>query len=356
MRERTLRGCTLAGTGSKVPERVLTNADLERMVDTSDEWIVTRTGIRERRISDPGVAVTDLALPAARSALEMAGLSALDIDTIIVATVTPDRILPSASCTLQERLGATHAAAFDLNAACSGFVYGVSVGAGMIAAGSADTVLVIGAETLSKIVDYEDRATCVLFGDGAGAAVLRPCDPGHGILAARLRSDGTQGHVLEIPAGGSRLPASHETVDAHGHFIKMKGNELFKFSVRAMETVTRQAVEEAGIALDKVRFLVPHQANMRIIQAVADRLGIGPDRLVLNIDRFGNTSAASIPISLDELLRSGRVMPGDVIGLVAFGGGVTWGAVVLEWDPARAHPVAASRVTQAASIAAGNGA
>src|SRR5215468_4455008 len=351
---RELRGCTLAGTGSKVPDRILTNADLERMVDTSDEWIVTRTGIRERRISEPGEAVTDLALPAAQAALEMAGISPLDVDKIIVATVTPDRILPSASCTLQERLGATHAAAFDLNAACSGFVYGVSVGAGLIAAGTADTVLVIGAETLSKIVDYEDRATCVLFGDGAGAAVLRPCDPGHGILSARLRSDGSQGHVLEIPAGGSRLPASHETVDAHGHFIRMKGNELFKFSVRAMETVTRQAIEEAGVPFEKLRYLVPHQANLRIIQAVADRLGIGPDRLVLNIDRFGNTSAASIPISLDELLRSGRVMPGDVIGLVAFGGGVTWGAVVFEWDPSRAHPITASRANQSATMAAGN--
>jgi len=349
---RELRGCTLAGTGSKVPDRILTNADLERMVDTSDEWIVTRTGIRERRISEPGQAVTDLALPAAQAALEMAGISALDVDKIIVATVTPDRILPSASCTLQERLGATHAAAFDLNAACSGFVYGVSVGAGLIAAGTADTVLVIGAETLSKIVDYEDRGTCVLFGDGAGAAVLRPCDPGHGILAARLRSDGSQGHVLEIPAGGSRLPASHATVDAHGHFIKMKGNELFKFSVRAMETVTRQAVEEAGLALDKVRFLVPHQANLRIIKAMAERLGVGDDRLVLNIDHYGNTSAASIPISLDELLRSGKVMPGDVIGLVAFGGGVTWGAIVLEWDPSRAHPIQASRADQSATIVA----
>ncbi|HEV8481241.1 MAG TPA: beta-ketoacyl-ACP synthase III [Candidatus Eisenbacteria bacterium] len=354
MREK-LRGCTLAGTGSKVPERVLTNADLERMVDTSDEWIVTRTGIRERRISDPGVAVTDLALPAAQDALEMAGVSAADLDIIIVATVTPDRILPSASCTLQERLGASHAAAFDLNAACSGFVYGVSVGSGMIAAGMAETVLVIGAETLSKIVDYEDRGTCVLFGDGAGAAVLRPSDPGHGILATRIRSDGTQGHVLEIPAGGSRMPASHATVDAHGHFIKMKGNELFKFSVRAMETVTRQAVEDAGVSLEQVRFLVPHQANLRIISAVAERLGVGEDRLVLNIDRFGNTSAASIPISLDELLRSGRVMPGDIIGLVAFGGGVTWGAIVLEWDPSLAHPLAVSRAAQGATVTAGNG-
>jgi len=353
MREK-LRGCTLAGTGSKVPERILTNADLERMVDTSDEWIVTRTGIRERRISDPGVAVTDLALPAAQDALEMAGVSAADLDIIIVATVTPDRILPSASCTLQERLGASHAAAFDLNAACSGFVYGVSVASGMIAAGTAETVLVIGAETLSKIVDYEDRGTCVLFGDGAGAAVLRPSDPGHGILASRIRSDGTQGHVLEIPAGGSRMPASHATVDAHGHFIKMKGNELFKFSVRAMETVTRQAVEDAGVSLDQVRFLVPHQANLRIISAVAERLGVGEDRLVLNIDRFGNTSSASIPISLDELLRSGRVMPGDIIGLVAFGGGVTWGAIVLEWDPSLAHPLATSRAAQGATVTAGN--
>jgi len=194
----------------------------------------------------------------------------------------------------------------------------------------------------------------VLFGDGAGAAILRPCDPGHGILASRLRSDGTQGHVLEIPAGGSRMPASHATVDARGHFIKMKGNELFKFSVRAMETVTRQAVEDAGVSLEQVRFLVPHQANLRIISAVAERLGVGEDRLVLNIDRFGNTSAASIPISLDELLRSGRVMPGDIIGLVAFGGGVTWGAIVLEWDPALAHPLSASRAAPGATVTAGN--
>ena len=347
-----LRGCTLVGTGSKVPDRVLTNADLEKMVDTSDEWIVSRSGIRERRISGVGEAVTDLALPAAEAALEMAGLSALDLDKIIVATVTPDRMLPSASCTMQERLGATHAAAFDLNAACSGFVYGMGVGASLIASGAADTVLVIGAETLSKIVDYEDRSTCVLFGDGAGAAILRPCDPGHGILASRLRSDGSQGHVLEIPAGGSRLPASHETVDARGHYIKMKGNELFKFSVRAMETVTRQAIEESGVPFDKVRFLVPHQANLRIINAVAERLGIGPDRLVLNIDRLGNTSAASIPISLDELLRSGRVQIGDVIGMVAFGGGVTWGAIVLEWNPALAYPIAASRAQATAAASA----
>jgi 3-oxoacyl-[acyl-carrier-protein] synthase-3 len=332
----------MVGTGRYTPERVLTNADLERIVDTTDEWIVTRSGIKERRIVAEGQAVTDMALVAAQAALEMGKVAATDLDKIIVATITPDQFLPSAACTLQERLGATNAAGFDLNAACSGFIYGLSVGTGLIAAGLAETVLVVGAETLSRVTDYQDRSTCVLFGDGAGAVVLRPCDAGRGILSTRLRSDGTMGDMLQIPAGGSRLPASHATVDAKGHFIKMRGNDVFKFSVRAMETVSREALAEAGVAFEDLNFLIPHQANLRIINAIADRLGLDAARLVVNIDRYGNTSSASIPISLDELVRSGRLKIGDTVEFVAFGGGITWGAAVMEWDPTRAHPLTAT--------------
>lgn len=331
-------GVVIAGTGSATPPRVLSNKDLEGMVDTSDEWIVSRTGIRERRIAAPEVAVSDLSFEASQSALEMAGLTALDIDLIILATVTPDSMLPSAACTLQERLGATHAAAFDLNAACSGFVYAMSVGTGAIQSGQAATVLVVGAEILSKVTDYEDRSTCVLFGDGAGAAVLRPCDAGKGVHAIRLRSDGTLGELLEIEAGGSRRPASHETVDAKGHFIRMKGNEVFKFAVRAMESITRESIEASGLRTDELDLLIPHQANLRIITAIASRLGIPMEKVVVNIDRFGNTSSASIPISLDEVVRDGKLKPGDRFGMVAFGGGATWGAVVSDWDPSLAHP------------------
>jgi len=340
-RETRFRGATVVGTGSCVPDRVLTNADFERMVDTSDEWIVSRTGIRQRHVVEPGQASCDLALVAAQRALEMAGLTALDLDQIIVATLTPDHLLPSAACTLQDLLGAKNAWAFDLNAACSGFVYGVPVGTSLIATGQADTVLVVGVETLSSVTDYEDRATCVLFGDGAGAVVLRPCDAGQGVLATRLGCDGSQRAMLEIPAGGSRLPASHATVDARDHYVKMKGNELFKFAVRSMESVARQALADAGAELADLKFLIPHQANLRIINAIADRLEVKPEQLVVNIDRYGNTSSASIPISLDELVRGGRAKPGDLIEMVAFGGGVTWGAVLMKWDPTRAHPLPA---------------
>jgi 3-oxoacyl-[acyl-carrier-protein] synthase-3 len=328
----------LVGTGAYVPERVLTNADLERLVDTSDSWIVERTGIRERRIASPEQAVTDLALEASKSALAMARLEAQDLDLVLVATLTPDRWLPSASCTLQERLGAPHAAAFDLNAACSGFIYGLGVADAMIRVGMVDTALVVGAETLSRIVDYQDRATCILFGDGAGAAILRPGEAGRGVLAVELRSDGTQGNLLEIPAGGSRLPASHQTVDERGHFIKMRGNELFKFAVRSMESVSRRTLEAAGVAPEDLDLLIPHQANYRIVKATADRLGVPVERIVLNIERLGNTSSASVPIGLDEAVRSGRLTRGSRFAMVAFGGGVTWGAAVCEWDPTLALP------------------
>ncbi len=346
-----LRGSVIVGTGACVPERVLTNADLERMVETSDQWIVDRTGIRERRIASPDQAVSDLALVASRQALEMAGLEPADLDLIIVATLTPDRWLPSASCTLQELLGASHAAAFDLNAACSGFVYGLGVAGSMIESGMIETALVVGAEALSRIVDYQDRSTCVLFGDGAGAAILRPCEAGRGVLAVELRSDGTQGDLLEIPAGGSRLPASHQTVDDRGHFLKMRGNELFKFAVRAMESVSRRALEASGVRPEELALLIPHQANYRIVKATADRLGIPAERMILNIDRLGNTSAASVPIGLDEAVRGGRLRLGERFAMVAFGGGVTWGAAVCEWNPSLAGPRCerAGRPTVAAS-------
>jgi 3-oxoacyl-[acyl-carrier-protein] synthase-3 len=332
------RGVVIVGTGSATPPRVLSNKDLESIVDTSDEWIVSRTGIRERRIAAPEVAVSDLSLEAAQNALEMAGLTALDLDLIIVGTVTPDSMLPSAACTIQKRLGATHAAAFDINAACSGFIYAISTGSAAIKARQADTVLVVGAEILSKVTDYKDRGTCVLFGDGAGAAILRPCDSGKGVHAIRIRSDGTLGELLEIDAGGSRKPASHETVDAGGHFIRMRGNEVFKFAVRAMESITRESVEASGFVPEDLDLLIPHQANLRIITAIASRLGLPMEKVVVNIDRYGNTSSASIPISLDEVVRDGRLKPGDRFGMVAFGGGATWGAVVADWNPSLAHP------------------
>jgi 3-oxoacyl-[acyl-carrier-protein] synthase-3 len=334
------RGTKIAGTGMYVPDRVLTNRDLERMVDTSDEWILERTGVRERRIAAPDQASSDMALIAAQRALESAGVTPEEIDHIVLATTTPDHYLPSCACTVQARLGAHRAAAYDLFAACTGFIYGLSIGHGIIGTGQADTVLVIGVEMLSRVTDYKDRNTCVLFGDGAGAAVLRPCPPGEGMLAIRIQSDGRLGEMLEIPAGGSRLPASHATVDACGHVIKMRGKELFKVAVRAMEESLRGVLEESGLAPDDLDVVIPHQANLRIIDAMRERLGIPAEKVIVNIDRYGNTSSASIPISLDEVARGGRLKRGDHVGLVGFGGGVTWGAALVEWtEPARVRPV-----------------
>jgi 3-oxoacyl-[acyl-carrier-protein] synthase III len=337
-----MRGATMTGTGMYVPDRVLTNRDLEHMVETSDEWILERTGIRERRIAAPDQASSDLAVIAARRALESAGITPKDVDQIVLATTTPDRFLPSCACTLQAKLGATNAAAYDVFAACTGFVYGLGIARGMIGTGQADTVLVVGVETLSRIVDYTDRNTCVLFGDGAGAAVLQPCAPGEGILAISMGSDGALGDVLEVPAGGSGLPASAETVQARGHFIKMRGRELFKIAVRAMEDSVRQTLDATGLTVDDIDMLVPHQANQRIIDAVLDRLGLPRERAIGNIERYGNTSSASIPISLDEVVREGRLEPGDNVSLVAFGGGATWGATLMKWTmKAPLKPVAA---------------
>ncbi len=340
----SLRGAAIAGTGMYVPDRRLTNADLERMVETSDEWILERTGIRERRIAAPEQASSDLGLVAAQRALEMAGLGPEDVDQLLVATTTPDRFLPSCACTLQAKLGAKNAAAYDMFAACSGFIYGLGIARGMIGTGLADTVLLVGVETLSRITDYTDRNTCVLFGDGAGAAVLRPCAPGDGILAVKIRSDGSMGDLLEVPAGGSRVPASIESVTRRDHFVKMRGREVFKLAVRAMEESMGRALESAGLSAADLELVIPHQANQRIIDATRERLGLPPEKVILNIDHYGNTSSASIPISLDEVVRAGRLKRGDNLGFMAFGGGLTWGAAVARWTLA---PLAPSNVATA---------
>uniref|UniRef100_A0A832I454 Beta-ketoacyl-[acyl-carrier-protein] synthase III n=1 Tax=Eiseniibacteriota bacterium TaxID=2212470 RepID=A0A832I454_UNCEI len=326
-----IRGATITGTGMYVPERVLANRELERLVDTSDEWIVERTGIRERRIAAPEEASSDLALIAARRALAMARVEPKDVDQIVLATTTPDRILPSCACTLQHRLGATRAAAYDMFAACTGFVFGLGLARGLIGAGVAERVLVVGVETLSRIVDYSDRNTCVLFGDGAGAALFEACAPGHGVLAVDMHSDGELGEVLEVPAGISRNPASDHTVRAREHFIRMQGKKLFPFAVRSMEDSVRRCLDEAGLAAADLDVVVPHQANLRIIDAVRERLGLPAEKMYVNIDRYGNTSSASIPIALDELVRAGRIRPGDHVALAAFGGGATWGGSVMRW-------------------------
>jgi 3-oxoacyl-[acyl-carrier-protein] synthase III len=325
------RDVHIIGTGSFTPSRVLTNKDLEAIVDTSDEWIVSRTGIRERRISDPNTPSSHLASEAARRALADAKVAPEEIDQIIVGTVTGDRIFPSTACRVQDEIGATKAFAFDVSAACAGFLYGLSVARDAIRSGSVGTVLVIGVETLSKIVNWTDRNTCVLFGDAAGAAVLRSTGGPGGILAARVHSDGSLVHLLEMPAGGSLLPPSHQTVEARLHTIHMSGNDVFKHAVRAMQSVAIEALDAAGRTADDISLLVPHQANLRIIEATAQRLGVPMDKVFVNLHKYGNTSAASIPLALDEARKEGRVKPGDLVALVTFGGGFTWASVVVEW-------------------------
>ncbi|HHY98872.1 MAG TPA: ketoacyl-ACP synthase III [Firmicutes bacterium] len=324
------RGVEIAGTGMAVPDRVLTNADLEKMVDTSDQWITERTGIRERRIAPEGMTTSDLAVEAGRRALEDAGVDVRDVDLIIVATVTPDMFFPSASCLTQWKLGAINAAAFDISAGCSGFVYGLVNGAQFISSGFYDTVLVIGAETLSRIVDWTHRNTCVLFGDGAGACVLRPASGEPGLISAVLGADGSHGEMLKLPAGGSLLPASHKTVDERLHYLKMEGNPVYKFAVRILADASQQAIEKAGLSPDDISLFIPHQANRRLMDIAAERLGV-KDKVYSNVERYGNTSAASIPIALDEAAREGAISDGDMVLLTAFGAGLTWGSVVLRW-------------------------
>lgn len=326
-----IRGTTITGTGMYVPDQIVTNDDLAKLVETSDEWVVERTGIKARRRAAPDQASSDLALIACQRALDMAGVEAKDVDQIVLATTTPDRILPSCGCTLQQKLGATKAAAYDMFAACTGFVFGMGLGRGLIGAGVADTVLVVGVETLSRIVDYTDRNTCVLFGDGAGAAVLQACDAGVGIHAIDMHSDGELGEVLEVPAGISRNPASDATVAAREHYIRMQGKKLFPFAVRSMTESTQRCAEIAGWAASDLDLLIPHQANLRIIEGVRERLGLPAEKVFVNIEKYGNTSSASIPIALDECVRSGRLKPGDKLGIAAFGGGATWGASTMTW-------------------------
>jgi 3-oxoacyl-[acyl-carrier-protein] synthase-3 len=322
---------SIIGTGSYVPEKVLTNADLEKMVDTTDEWILTRSGIRERHIARADEATSDMAAEASRRALAQAGVTAEEVDLIIVATITPDMVMPNTACLVQNLIGAKKATCFDLEAACSGFLYAVHVATQFIKAGAAKTALVIGAEKLSTVTDWEDRTTCVLFGDGAGAVVLRGCDSNQGILATVTGSDGSLADLLKIPAGGSRNPATVETIQKRQHYMQMAGKEVFKNAVRNMGDAVRDALEKSGLTVDDVALVVPHQANMRIVEAIRERLGVMPEKFYINLDRMGNTSAASIPVALDEAVRTGRVKKGDVIVTVAFGGGFTWGATVMRW-------------------------
>lgn len=322
---------SIVATGSYVPARVLTNADLEKMVDTTDEWILTRTGIRERHIAAPDEATSDMGAEAARRALANAGVSPEDVDLIIVATITPDMGFPNTACFVQSKIGATNAFCFDIEAACSGFVYGLDIARQYIGTGSARTVLVIGAEKISCITDWTDRSLCVLFGDGAGAAVVQSVPGRNGILASVMRSDGTLSDLLKLPGGGSRHPTSPETIAQGLHYMKMEGREVFKHAVTCMTDVARRALDRAGLSVDDLDLIIPHQANQRIVSAIGERLGGAPEKYYVNLDRYGNTSAASVIIALDEAHRFGRLKRGDRVLLVAFGGGFTWGATVLEW-------------------------
>ena len=322
----------IVGTGSYVPEKVLTNFDLEQMVDTNDQWIVSRTGIKERHIAEPETPVSELCYQAAVRALEDAKLAPEELDLVIVATITPDFVFPATACLVAERLGAKKAAGFDLQAACTGFLYGVATAAQFIATGIYKNALVIGGETLSKILNWEDRGTCILFGDGAGAAVLQQVEEGYGFLGYDLGMDGAGGSLLAMPGGGSMHPASAETVAKKMHTIQMAGSEVFKFAVRIMGETALKALDKAGLGIGDVDCLIPHQANTRIVDAAVKRLGIDAGKVVVNLDRYGNMSAASIPVALDEAARSGRLNYGDIMVMVGFGGGLTWGAAVVKWS------------------------
>lgn len=327
----TLRNAGILGTGSCLPKKNVSNFDLEKIVETSHDWIVSRTGIHNRRIADDKTATSDLATEAAIKALENANIKAEDIDLIIVATITPDMAFPSTACIVQSNLGAHKAAAFDLGAACSGFLYGISIGNQFIKTGVYKHVLVIGAETLSKILNWKDRNTCVLFGDGAGAVVLGPTHSSKGILSTYLGADGEGGKFLNQPAGGSRMPATIETVQQNLHSIKMDGSEVFKFAVRVMGKAAIEALKLANHTLEDIDYLVPHQANTRIISAAAKRLKLPIEKVYVNLDAYGNMSAASIPVALDEAIRKGKINDNDIVVLVGFGGGLTWGSCVIKW-------------------------
>jgi 3-oxoacyl-[acyl-carrier-protein] synthase III len=321
----------ISGLGAHAPKRILTNADLERMVDTNDAWIVQRSGIRERHIAEDGEASSDLALPAAQQALESANLGPEDVEFIVVATTTPDHFFPSTANVLQHRLGCRRAGSVDVLAACAASVYSLTIGAQFIQTGKYRRVLCVGTETLSKITDFTDRGTCVLLADAAGAAVLQATDEDRGLIDADLYSDGQYAELLHMPAGGSRAPATHETVEARGHYAKMKGSEVFKVAVRMFEDATVQLLSRHGLSARDVDLFIPHQANLRIIEAAAKRVGLPMERVFVNIDRYGNTGAASIYVAMAEAAAAGRLRRGDLVLLAAFGGGFTWGAALIRW-------------------------
>ncbi|MEO6066748.1 MAG: beta-ketoacyl-ACP synthase III [Gemmatimonadales bacterium] len=321
----------ISGLGVAVPERVVTNHDFEKTLETSDQWIVERTGIRERHHADPGLTLAELAKRASLVALERAGIGPKDLGAIILATATQDRLLPSTACDLQALIGADNAAAYDLSAACSGWLYGLTQAEGLIASGQSKHVLVIGAELLSRIVDQSDRTTAILFGDGAGAAVVSPATGDRGMLSTFIRSDGKLAELLWRPAGGVRIPISQAVVNDKSHYIKMAGREVFKSAVLTMAEACDEALKRAGVTADQIDLLIPHQANIRIIQATADHAGIPMEKVMVNVDRYGNTSSASIPLALADAVEQGRVKPGSLLLLVAFGAGFTWGSTVIRW-------------------------
>lgn len=320
----------ISGFSFAVPEKILTNFDMEKLVDTNDEWIRSRTGMQERHIADESTATSDLGTEAAKKALAKAGVKATDVDVIIFATATPDTPFPSTGCYVQRNIGAVNAAAFDISAACSGFLYGLSMADALIKGGGYKNILIIGGETLSKITDYTDRNTCVLFGDGAGAAVVQPSDGTRGIIHTLMKSDGRLVDLLNMPGGGSRIPASHESIDQRLHYIKMEGQEVFKHAVTAMGDAAVESLKKAGISSDELGLLIPHQANVRIMQATARRIKLPIKKVFMNVHKYGNTSAASIPIALTEAQEEGRLKEGDYCLLVSFGGGFTTGAVLFK--------------------------
>lgn len=325
------RTCSIVGVGSYVPEKILTNADLEKLVDTSDEWITTRTGIKQRRIAAEGQFTSHMAAEAAKRAMADAKVTAEQIDLIIVATITPDMPFPSTACHVQRMIGASRAAAFDIEAACSGFIYALEIGQHFVMARTYETVLVIGAEKLSSIVDWQDRNTCVLFGDGAGAAILQNRQDSHGLLVTCMGADGGKADLLSMPGGGCRIPASSASIEGKLHFLRMDGKETFKSAVNAMCNAGREALSRCGLKVSQLKCVIPHQANLRIVDAVATRLGATPEQVFVNLDKYGNTSAASVAIALDEAVHSGVVRRGDLVLLVVFGAGLTWAAALIEW-------------------------
>lgn len=322
---------SITGIGSYLPRKILTNYDLEKMIDTTNDWIIQRTGIKERRIIENGVTTSDLATKASLKAMKDAKVSPKDLDMIITSTITPDHFFPSTSCYIQQKIGATRACAFDILAACAGFIYAISIGQSFVSSGAAKTVLVVGAECLSKITDYKDRTTCVLFGDGAGAVILQKSEKKHQILYTNLAADGSQADVLIMPGGGARNPASLESVQKRMHYIRFKGKEVFKLAINNITKLIIETAKKNNLKPKDVDLIIPHQSNLRIIEATMQKLGLPMEKTFVNIDKYGNTSSASIPIAIDEARKAGRLRKGNIVMLVAFGGGLTWGSSLIRW-------------------------